>query len=358
MNMMRHYFFCFSFFLTSLSVFTHPASGQNLPMEEIDLRPLWKSFKQGEFVDYEPEGAVYFSIREADGILKVSGSKPMSIYVNHQLIVQKQGTIRLKLDSLQYLYGTPTLFTVRSSEIVSTKLIRPIPPEQLVKRKATYFKDFIIVVALGLLVMLTSLLYVNPKLTLDYFNVVKFLSLQEREESLTAIRTTSRINFVYYLFCSLWISFLFMVLGQTEVFRNQYFWATAQSFSFHLVDWLLLSVIIFFVIMSKLIGLSLLARLFNIREVASFQFFNSVRLFFITSAMSSVLAVLFFIFNVTNPSYYFLILKIGFGLMGFGVILLLLKLLPKVPFRFSHLFSYLCASEIIPLMILIKVFFK
>ena len=340
-------------------IITASSSAQLVHTEVVDLKPQWKGILNNRFVPYdETGGTIYIPIEKTDGQLSISGSMPISIYINHKLILQSERHSVLKLDSLSNLYGVPMLFALRSSGEVATRLYRSIPEDQLVPRQDKPMKDFVTIASIILIMLFIALLYVNPKLTFDYFNIVKFLTLQEREETLTAIRTTSSINFVYYLFCSLWIAFLLITMGQVELFQIQFFWATAINFGQFALNWLLLGLIIFFVLMSKLVAISLLAGLFNIGEVASFQFFNSIRIFFIASALAAFLGLLLFMFKVSEPQYYFLVLKMGFGLVALSIALLLFKLMDKVPFRFSHLFSYLCVSEIIPLMILIKVLFK
>ena len=331
---------------------------QDVRLEKIDLRPTWKSFDQNQFVDYRGEGVRYFSIDTGNGDLIVSGPANFSIFLNHQLLSTSSGTISLSLDSLSQRYGRPMLFGVYSKKEVTTTLHRlraGIDP--LVIRKSDDFKNFVIIISILLLMIITSLLYINPKLTMDYLNVVKFLSVQEREETLTAIRTTASINFVYYLFGSLALAFLLIALGH-GAFITRFSWAGANSFVELLLNLLRLTLIIFVMLMSKLVGVSVLARMFHMREVASFQFFNSIRVIFIALALVSLLALAFFMVGVVQQQYYFRLLQVGFALVALSALLVLIKLLPKVPFRFSYLFSYLCASEIIPLMILIKVLFK
>jgi len=56
-----------------------------------------------------------------------------------------------------------------------------------------------------------------------------------------------------------------------------------------------------------------------------------------------------------NVNYYFLV-KCFCLMLSIGAILMFFKLLNRESTRVFHLFSYLCATEIFPLVILIKVF--
>lgn len=336
---------------------------QDTWLEEKDLKPFWNSFVNGEFTPYKKNGGVvYLKLRDKEykgGDLKIAGEYPIAVFLNHQLIFRLERSATISLDSLAMIYSNPLLFGLHSPGELSTILVRERAAESsLMPRPSDDFKDFTILISLLLIVFFTSLLYVNPKLTLDYFNVIRFLSIQEREETLTAIRTATSINFVYYLFTSLLISFLLMVLTHQSEIDFKFQWAQQSSFIAYCWHLTQLTIIIFFILLSKLLGVTLLARMFDIGEVAGFQFFNSIRVFLIASALISIFALVLFMTGFSSINSYFWILKFGLGIVAFGAVLLFLKLMPKVPFRFSHLFSYLCASEIIPLVILIKVLFK
>jgi hypothetical protein len=59
-----------------------------------------------------------------------------------------------------------------------------------------------------------------------------------------------------------------------------------------------------------------------------------------------------FSFEVTLN--YFTLLKLACILLVVGAILIYLKLLTRATFHFFHLFFYLCATEVLPLGVLIK----
>lgn len=350
------------FFTLLIPFLVTQATAQDVITEELDLKGNWKSFRNGQFESYQNSGVRYFTLDDAamkGANLLVAGEYPIAIFLNHKLIAQIEKPTSFSMDSLSRMYAAPMLFGIYSQGALSTKLIRSRTTDVwLVPRTLDAFENFVILTGIILIIFITSLLYVNPKLTFDYFNVIKFLSIQEREETLTATRTGTSINFVYYFFCSLLIAFLLMVLARQSSITYKFEWAQPASLLIYFWNLVQLALIVFFIVLSKLVGVTAMAHLFNVREIASFQFFNSVRVFLIASALVSLISILFFMIGLGSGDSYFWILKFGFAVVVFSTVLLFFKLLPKVPFRFSHLFSYLCASEIIPLVILIKVLFK
>ncbi len=341
------------------------ASSQSLHFTEKDLKPEWKHFVNGQYIAASAldERPVYFLLNRneiAGQKIWIKGKYPITLFVNHKLVSQGNTQLVLSIDSMAKIYSNQLLFAVQSNHYFTTKLLRLSDKDDhlFALRKKADFRDFVILVSLVLIIFLTALLYANPKLTFDYFNVIKFLSIQEREENLTAIRTTSSINFVYYFFTALLFSFLIIALFQQSDFADQFDLLSVASLGGAIFNLTKLTLITFTIMMLKLIGVSGLARLFNIREVTNFQYFNFIRMTLIAAVLMAIISVIYFMSGVINPNLYFWILIIGFSIIALGTAFLFLKLLPRTDFQFFHLFSYLCASEIIPFMILIKVLFK
>ena len=109
--------------------------------------------------------------------------------------------------------------------------------------------------------------------------------------------------------------------------------------------------------MAKLIIVLLFSTLFNFRETMSFQFFNFLRFVLFTSVTLAILCLAYFILRVGEPIYYERLIVLALLLLTAGSVVVLVKLMGRAGFSFFHLFSYLCVSEIIPLVIIIKIFF-
>lgn len=339
-----------------------------------DLRPEWTMFENGVYRpvgsgDTERVSTIYVSIdpRKFGGhSLMINGGKVWHLFINGQLVTEEHGSANFNIDSLGQEFGsslfvglrTPNGFGEVLTRIVSPVLPQSIPAGEQTLRKSAYFRDFGIIVSVFLLVFFLVLLRSNPQLTLDYFSFSKIFSSSERNETQLASRITSSANLLFYLFCALLTGFLLSAI----------FYSSNPSFSADLlmpmdsltstfIMWGVLSASIFLLLTAKLIIVLVFSTLFNFRETMSFQFFNFLRFVLFTAVVMALMSLVFFTFRVDSPILYERLIALGLVLLTIGSIAVLLKLLRKSRFSFFHLFSYLCISEFIPLVIIFKIFF-
>lgn len=335
-----------------------------------DVSKRWMIFKEGKFVEYDRSAAsqntIYFEIDPdryaVDGVLRVEGAKTLNVYLNYKLLTQDVRSIVMNLDSLKNLYDIPWLFSVHSKHglaWLNTTIESPdlqIPFTYNPERKQDAFKNFSITASLLLIVFFTVLVRTNTRLTIDYFNFVRLLSIQEREDTLLNSRISASVNILYYTFASLFSGLILLTIfhfGVREISLAEHFVISSVGVGF--LQWLKVSFFIATVLISKYLVLQIFGSLFDFREATSLQFFNFIRLTFFILAMASLLCLSYFVFQVQDPGYYRFILNGITFIMLFWIIVVGLKLLRRTSFRFFHLFSYLCASEIIPIIILVKV---
>lgn len=339
-----------------------------------DLRPEWTIYENGV---YRPVGAsdtelistIYFSIdpRKFGGQrLMINGDEDWYLFINGQLVSEERGSGHFNIDSLRQEFGSSLFVGLRTTggfgEMV-TQIGSPVLPQSILGREQTFrkpafFRDFGIIVSVFLLVFFLILLRSNPQLTLDYFSFSKIFSASERNETQLASRITSSANLLFYLFCALLTGFLLSAI----------FYSSSSSFSAALlmpmeslastfIVWGVLSASIFLLLAAKLAIVLIFSTLFNFRETMSFQFFNFLRFVLFTAVIMALMSLIFFTFRVDSPILYERLIALGLMLLTIGSIAVLLKLLRKSRFSFFHLFSYLCISEFIPLVIIFKIFF-
>ena len=70
-----------------------------------------------------------------------------------------------------------------------------------------------------------------------------------------------------------------------------------------------------------------------------------------------LIASIFYLSNLNGEMPYTIILYVFLGLLGVRIVILLFKLIGETSFRKIHLISYLCTTEILPLLIGIRIFF-
>lgn len=337
----------------------------------VDLRSDWKVMEGKSLVPFSDQShsdtrIIYLEIdpgRYPKGsLVKFESSQPLSVYLNYKLIQFESNDIELKLDGLQRRFPTPWLFGVYQADGLSwlkTEIhyINYYDSNQLnLERHGNYFLDFSIIASIILIIFFIALLQTNPRLTSDYFNFIRLFSIQEREDSLLNSRISASVNILYYLFSSVAIAFTWLTIfhfGSDKI-------TVSESFKIHSLgsaffQWGKLSLFVTLGFILRLVILSTFTSLFEFKEALSVQFYNSVRLGFFLATMSALACLSIFILGIHSPAPYSTLLKGIILMLIFWVFMVGLKLMRRSPFRFFHLFSYLCASELIPVVILVKV---
>lgn len=295
-------------------------------------------------------------------VLKVECAEPVSVYLNYKLVSTNAKAIRFNLDSLAARVASPWMFGIYSSKpkpwlrttVLSIDDGRSATNNPL--RPVDHFLDFSILASIIILVFFAALLQTNPRLTFDYFNFIRLFSIQEREDSLLNSRISSSVNILFYGFASILTGFVLLTLfhfGSNEIPLAEYFPITSVGEGFW--QWLKLSTIVAVVLIGKIILLSIFTSMFDLRDVTGLQFYNFVRLAFFILTVSSLVCLCYFVFKIQNPDAYNFLLNSIVVILFFWVFVVGLKLMSRTSFRFFHLFSYLCASELIPVIILVKV---
>ncbi len=354
-------------FLVFLAVCCVCVSAMSQPVRATtrDLEDIWKVSKDRALVPYEGETtrSIHFSLSsEAKGTqLVIEDRREFTILINGQLMARTVGRVQWDVDSLFKQHKESLFFSVfQSQKIYYLKtyllLSTPISEWDNPIRTGIYFKDFSIVASLILFVFLVVLFQMNPRLAIDYLNVVKLFSVQERDEPTVASRIGSSINLLFFGWVSFLYGFLLLVVfyfasDRLVVAKNFMFDSVSQG----LLHWVILSLIILVVLVLKLILIASLSTLFVLRSTVRFQFFNFVRQLFVSAALVGVLSSFYFIFGTSGVNSFYYLLVLNIILMWVGLLFLFFKLIARTSPPIFHLFSYLCVSEIIPLMILVKV---
>jgi hypothetical protein len=337
-----------------------------------DLKKDWKVLASGTYVDFGKapvaSDAVYFTLdanRFRTYDLEISGVRDYSVWINGKLIRQSNaGQVRFDIDSLEKIYHTPMtvgLYAQRGLSRMKTSVVTfsALPADEVeMLRQKNHLRDFsilgVFILTLGFLFMLRY----NRKMLFDYFDITKLLSLQERDESLVAGRITSTFSMLIYLYLSAWAAFLLLItfqhVGKDWIIITDFSIASVSDAFLKWGQFTLVVGLILFIKVSIVLSLSII---FRLREGGSIQVLNYFRLISFLLMILSLILVTYFMLTTKSPQYYQnLILLSGWIMAGWGV-LIFLKLLNKSPYSVFHLFSYLCASEFFPMIILFKSLF-
>lgn len=227
-----------------------------------------------------------------------------------------------------------------------------------VERKRESSEDFFIISFLLVLIFFASLFATNPKLVIDYFNVLKVFTVRDREESTQSLKLTSPLHLLMYALFSMVVAlFIFISFsGNPQIFSPARYFGT-DTFTEMVLTWSLVAMVIYSLLVLKLFVLFMLTSLFDLRNFLSIHYFNFIRLSILVTGLA--LSILFLLtFSIDNIEWIYLPITLFLNIsFGAWLVLLFLKLISRGEFRISYLFSYLCASEIIPFLLIIKVFY-
>ena len=363
-------------FLTVLVVLSvNSALAQKKFYVKNDLRKAWLKYENDSYI---PAGehiggslnAIHFNINAneyAQDYLQIESLAPFFLFVNGKILKEHQGLLILKLDSLATVLRGPSLtITIYQKKIHDYQLKTLIVTDRVLPRQqaesflkpSSFFKDFVILSGLILSILFVVIIRLHPKLATDYFSVTRIFSLREGEDTQMYSRFTGSSNILFYIFCSLLLGFYLIIIFRflpaeykiAQSFKAEGFWQV-------LWDWVKLSTLLLVILFAKIVIVISLSHLFGMKGLAGAHFFNWIRLLLITTAVLSVIVFVYYILRGHNPGFYITFLIIIASSFTIWIVIAFLKFNSRIEHSMFHLFSYICATEIIPLLITFKVLF-
>lgn len=318
------------------------------------------------------DNTIYFTIestRFPGAQISLSSSKPFFLFINGQLAARLEGHSSFSVDSLMSRYSSSSLIVsiyqpninlsdLNTAVVLSTpgEASNAVVVDQL--KPTTFFRDFVIVSSLFITIIFLLVININPKLASDYFSVTRIFSLRDTDDAHSSTRLAAGADFQFYLVCSLLIGFYIMIVSEhlpTSYLLPLYFKGT--SFWSCVVLWLKCSVIILAILLLRIVLIYTLTRLFGLKGLGRVHFFNWLRLILVVLGTASVVLFAYFILRGQNIQVFEIFMSLIVGVLTAWIIIAFLKLNGKTEHAMFHLFSYICATEIIPLLITFKVLF-
>jgi Domain of unknown function (DUF4271) len=326
----------------------------------VDLSERWEDYGDGRFVQHNNNSkgqndVIHLTLLPGDsGILEVKADHSFSVFLGKRLLLKDSKKLQWQMDSLRENMSLPARFAFYSKGGVSGLATRLIQTAEFqnVKFDGSAFRQTIIIVSFALVFFLLLLHRAYPLATRDYFNIIKLFSARQVDEGTLTLRVTSANNVLIYLFCS-----LLTALSMFIYFSRGGGLIGSLPQGGYLLQMAVLAVIVFVLLILKMVIIGVVSRIFRLAEFAPGQFYNFVRLLLIGFGFSFVAMVLNFMIGCRDDvllsilSYSMMVMLVVF----FGSTFL--KLSASGGFTRFHLFSYLCASEIIPMLILLNLFF-
>jgi hypothetical protein len=357
------------FFLTLLLM------QQRAAASEKNLRDQWMTFDGNNYqlLDSAAHPAlttVYVRLNASlypASRLSISSGEDFFLFINGKLVREHRGTLKLNVDSLVNVYYSPTLLLAIHQKKINERELKiyldssTSKPAQVISmdRPYTWFRDFVVAAGLIIIVLFLIISRLNPKLASDYFSVIKVFSMREADDIQSTARLTSSTNVQFYICCSLLLGYylliLFHHLPSDYSLPIQF---QAHSFGSVFWQWIKLSSIVLGFLIAKITVIFALTRLFSMRGMARLHFFNWVRLMLLVFGFCSIIVFLYFINRGQQTTFFVVFLSLVSATLIGWVLLAFLKLNGKSEHSLFHLFSYICATEIIPLLITVKVLYQ
>ena len=290
------------------------------------------------------------------------------------------GTLVLNIDSLQKTYkansvlltlyrpdghidlpSAQVVYASQSAAKAAPSASMAIGTTQPKLRVASGFRDFATLAAIVLLVVYTFLLNYYPKAFQRNFSLQSIVALDLRGDATFLAKPLNQVNLLFIAAHSMLLS-LFYLVGQRysgSFFVNLLPFEASDAFYGLWVYFTALTAIVFVLLVVKYLFIYGMGVVFDMDNTASPHYHEYLifsRLFFLVAVL------LQFIVLVTYPQWLLPLMPLVLAslvLLNIVRILTIGSVLNKLTaFRNLYLFSYLCATEVIPLLVGVKLLAK
>ncbi|MEP2026750.1 MAG: DUF4271 domain-containing protein [Reichenbachiella sp.] len=345
-----------------------------------NLRWEWEVYDDdaGHFVPYfkqQKTQTVRFNVdlsKYRDSYLKLDLPPNYFVWIDGKLVFSNltEGTRFWKLDSLNKIYKKGQVqMTLYGSEVISQAVgtsVVNIQSEDLTEDVNKFFLqrndhgqlDNFIIISIATLSLIALFRAFNFRLFREYFSVGKSLQLRQNFDLITAHAPLSWPNMAFMLFYA-------VLVGNTAMNVDLFLTRPIFDASFDLSATSNLSLgfhvfaICLVLMIGKLILITIGTELFKINKVRAVHFFTYFRQSLIMAMIMFSLSVINGILGGMLVDEYWNLIQLILVLAWSGRLVLIFFVLNKIyTFRKLHLFSYLCSSEMIPLLLLFKIFLK
>lgn len=343
---------------------------------EKDLRTEWLIFEEGTYrpverIPFSGLNTIYFQLdprKHTGDYLQVASNKPYFLFVDGSVRGEFRGQSHFRIDSLITARNRPAWIalhqqTINERDLVTTVVSpgKPITAADAATALRPYnpFRDFVVVAGLLITILFLAAFRLNPKLGADYFAIDRIFASREMDDSQASARLTVGSNVQFYVLCSLLIGYYLLMIVQH--LPAHYQWTVrfvATDFWMFWWQWLKLSALVLLALLSKALIIFSLTRLFDMRGMTRFHFFNWIRLLLVAIGAATVVLFMYYISHGDDPGYYVVFLSVVIAVLVAWIVVAFFKLSGRTGHSIFHLFSYLCATEIIPLIITVKVLFQ
>ncbi len=221
-----------------------------------------------------------------------------------------------------------------------------------IESKINNDRSVFLIIMLLLLIYLTILLNTNHKSFIDFYSFSLILIGRVKDESIYKSKLFSQENLLIYLFHSFVLSFLVITVAY---FSKGFFSMNILYFNSVLLNWILFGFLTLLFFLFKYLFIKYLGVLFDLSNAANYYYYEFMRIsmtFFLFLFILSAVFLVGFPFKTVFFINTCLYLTITFVILRF--VILFARIGKMATFKKIHLFSYLCTTESIPILIGVK----
>lgn len=363
------------FLLTFFSIVCQTLAADDYLIKK-DLQEEWKIYNENKYQPYNPSEysdvhTIYFGIKPdvfKNDRLLFEGYTNFSLFINGKLFFDRLSTVEISIDSLIRLADQqPIVISIHAKRPIQydwlkTHIVTDIPSYSVIQsgplpKPDDALKNFVILAVLGLAIFFGFILRLNPKLTFHHFSIRSLFSKRDSDESHAFNKLLSTGNILFYILAALLTGFLIiLLLNAAPRLLPLAFDVQVADLGNAIFVWIKISGAILLIFLIKALVIVVSALLFDIRDESGFQFLNFIRLVLMSAGFLAVIGAVYFILN-GRGIFEILYGSIHWFLLGW-VLLAFAKLFGRVRFSPFHLFSYLCITEIVPFLFIVKLLYE
>jgi len=298
-------------------------------------------------------------------VVRICIPRGTSVWANNQLIISEtfEDCITADLSEWRKDLGIDSVFIVLHHQpgiLESARINRALKADTSVAdtiilmplyRTRSSIDQFVLTFIIFFLAILGFFRLQFVRIFRSFTNLNRVLSFGVRDETVSGFRLLSAQSITIHLLVSMLIGFFIVLYTQSYQTEG----ATFVTIVTRLYEWLLYSGAILFFLLTKRLVIQLFGSVFQLRGAVYVQVFEYLRSIFLFFSAALVLYVL--AFYLWAPASIWIINHL-FGISVWFVSLTLLLVFYKLAFETRYqkllLFSYLCATEILPAILLLK----
>ncbi len=345
-----------------------------------DLRLNWEFYSEKDqgFLPYIAGNnittdAIYFHLpleRYRNKYLIISFQPSASLWINERLIgyFPEKKTEWYSIDSMAQNHVKDTLLvsiydpTFSFDELVTVigvkapAVVKGKTVNEIFMREVNENKNDFIIIAFIIIAFFTFWYNVFPRDFKYFFSIGSVFHRYKGSGSITGSLVISKPQLIFIFGLSTVIAFLLVVhqyVDEVSVLK----WLLAEKPVFW--GWFLLSLIIFIVLMLKYLLIIILSSLFGIRDLANYYFLGIMVLsmiFYVALFITMVISGLSIYHNAGEVLRFLTFLVVFF--YPLRLVFMFFALRRNTTVNNLHLFSYLCATELIPIIFGLKYLFQ